>query len=88
MNITVFQANGNTISMQIEYHDLGAMQRIVGGLIEAAYPAYPLDGIVIIVDEEGLLKNKPSNRALTKLYGSPIVGDGFIITRADWEKDT
>ena len=82
--LTIFPINGQPYGKQIEDNDLSTMQKIVGGLIEAIY----LDGIVIIVDEEGLCKGKPINKALTKIAGSPLVGDGFIMTMSDWEKDT
>lgn len=54
---------------------LAAMQSIVHGLIE---PVYLSEELVIFVDEEGLLKSKPQNRALTAMVGFPLVGDGFI----------
>jgi len=37
----------------------------------------------LMVDEEGLLEEKPVNLAATQLVGSPIVGDAMIVNLSD-----
>lgn len=57
---------------------LSAMQAEVGGLIE---PIYPEDGIVILVNEEGLMNGSKPNRTIKDSNGNIIAvagGDCFI----------
>ena len=42
--------------------ELEAMQKVVGGYIEAAYPFQ--DAVAVIVNEEGKINRLPMNRAL------------------------
>lgn len=49
------------------------MQVIVGGYIEAVYM---FDGVVLICDEEGKIKNRPAN---FKLGRDIVVGDVFFV---------
>ena len=53
------------------------MQQKVGGYIELIQLG---DGKLLVVDEEGVLKDKAANEAATKLAGFPVVGD-VIVTR-------
>lgn len=54
-------------------------QKIVGGWIEYV-KAREEDGeiVTLVVDEEGKVKNKPTNKEVTKLYGHSIYG-GYIV---------
>jgi len=66
--------------MRIEIEDgLGALQRAVGGCIEAVYPYE--DPVALIVNEEGKLNGLPLNRALrdedNDIYD--IVAGNFLI---------
>jgi hypothetical protein len=62
---------------------LELMQGVVGGYIEIAYMQ---DGRMIVLDEEGKLKNKPVNEAATILYNNPndfIVGDIILANEGE-----
>ena len=50
-------------------NDLGALQKAVGGYIQAVYPYE--EPVAIIVNEEGKLNGLPLNRALRNNSGSP-----------------
>lgn len=50
-------------------------QGIVGGYIEFVTVG---GNKTLIVDEEGKIKNKPTNRGVTNIYGSQIYG-GYIV---------
>lgn len=60
---------------------LDRLQQLVGGYIELVRPAGLVPPFVMVVDEEGLLKDKPENRIASYLYGgrAPIVGDVIIM---------
>lgn len=61
-----------------EADSLSAMQAEVGGLIE---PIYPEEGIVVIVNEEGLINGSKLNRTIKNGEGAIIAvagGDCFI----------
>lgn len=55
--------------------DLDSMKDIVGGWIEIVHPAgefHPhqrMDGVVMVVNDEGLLHNLPINRHASVIYG-------------------
>ena len=53
---------------------LEALQKEVGGYIETLTLA---PGVVMIVDEEGRLKDKPCNGKASDICGMSIVGDEF-----------
>ena len=63
--------------------DLKALQAAVGGLIEIVGTN---DGRLLVLDEEGKLKNKPINEAATALARGVIadtdyiVGDAVVVT--------
>ena len=63
---------------------LAEMNEIVGGYIEIINAK---DGRIIIIDEEGKLKNKPFNEEATKLYihglQDPIVGDVLVCNQEE-----
>ena len=55
-------------------------QKIVGGWITFT-SAKGADGktVTLVVDEEGLLKNKPANHTIMSLYGRDLVGDVIVL---------
>ena len=59
---------------------LAELREIVGGHIEVAETKFP--GLIMVLDEEGKLKEKPINKLATLLYKygdqDPIVGDVLI----------
>jgi len=57
-----------------EKFSLKELQNLVGGLIEIVHAR----GQLLIVDEEGLLKQKPYNSAASRFSGIHIVGDAVI----------
>lgn len=59
---------------------LEQMQKAVGGYIE---PVYTHDKVVV-VDEEGLLKNLPLNIEVSAMVGKMIVGDAIVFTPKEW----
>ncbi|MBP0988968.1 MAG: DUF3846 domain-containing protein [Oscillospiraceae bacterium] len=66
--------NGKWIAVE---NTLGALQKEVGGYIETLTL---FDGVVMIIDEEGRLKNKPETCTVLKM---PIVGDWLIVGAND-----
>ena len=58
-------------------YTLAELQAIVGGLIELVY--MPGDNArVMVVNEEGVLRDLPANWTATGLAGRPIVGDVLV----------
>ena len=67
-------------------------QKIVGGYIELVKASQvkdddPIPGslVTLVVDEEGKVKNKPTNKIITErygryVYGGYIVGDVIVLT--------
>lgn len=72
-----------------EFKDFGeplldSLQKEVGGYIEVVHPKYLPAGLCIVVDDSGLVKESPINRAASAIYGTlehghPIVGDAVIL---------
>lgn len=65
-----------------EKFSLEDLQALVGGYIELA-PHCPnedpsVDGLLIVVDEEGRLKNKPLNVMASWMCGQMLVGDVLL----------
>ena len=67
---------------------LETLQELVDGPIEvtpsclgASWAREPVDGIDLIVNEEGLLRQLPENMSATNLYAysGPIVGDAVLV---------
>lgn len=56
---------------------LEEMQTTVGGYIE---PLYLPDGRVMIMDEEGVIKNKPLNPEASVIAKRGIVGDVIVMS--------
>lgn len=59
---------------------LEKMQWAVGGYIE---PLYTSDWVVL-VNEEGLIKNLPINPKVSGMCGQVIVGDCLVLTHKEW----
>lgn len=57
-------------------YDLTALQGIVGGYIEIVRTRIP--GVILVINEEGLLMDLPLNLAATQYAGQPIVGDVLL----------
>ena len=55
---------------------LREVQKLVGGYVEVVYLR---DGRIMLVDEEGLLKGSPLNRAASRMAGRPIVGNAVVM---------
>lgn len=91
MKVLVINSD-NKMSVK-ELDNFKDMQKIVNGYIEPVYPSHAYEDKLMnrnncfIVDEEGLLKNKPINYMGTLLYNGiynednphPIVGDIIIL---------
>lgn len=75
IKIIVVPVSGDPSFVKKIPNTLEAMQSIVGGLIE---PVMIAPGLVLFVDEEGILKGKPLNQRLTRLANVPLCGDGFL----------
>jgi hypothetical protein len=52
------------------------MQKTVGGYIEMVYPEDP--NLIMVVDEEGQLKQKLYNKKASAIAGQTIVGDVIV----------
>ena len=62
--------------------NLPDLQKAVDGYIEVVH--FPSS--ILVVDEEGALKNKPSNVLATRLAGTHIVGDAVLLTTDDMKE--
>ncbi len=60
------------------------LQTAVGGHIEYV-PVPALPGLVMAVDEDGLLKRKPFNLYASEIAGRKIVGDVILMEREEEE---
>jgi hypothetical protein len=81
--ILTIDTNGTITPIDLDTRtlDLKRLQTLVGGFIEVVHPVPfggPIfDDVVMIVDDEGKLKDKPVNVLASALYNGydPIVGD-------------
>lgn len=66
---------------KIDGESLHKLQSMVGGFIEIVRPQYLKRPYVMIVNEEGLLRDLPVNNTASLLYAgiTPIVGDVVIM---------
>jgi hypothetical protein len=87
---TLIKADGTTAQVEILNRDdnaLAHLQELVGGNIEVL--RLP-DGNILVIDEEGKLKDKPYNRNATHLWwialgynpGDHLVGD-VVVARVE-----
>lgn len=65
----VMPANGTDFKLR-------EVQKMIGGYVEVVYLR---DGRIMLVDEEGLLKGLPLNRAASRMAGRPIVGNALVM---------
>jgi len=59
------------------------IQQIIGGFI---VPIKMPDGVVVWVDEDGLPKRLPVNRAVTAKVGQLIVGTAVLCQKGEWDE--
>lgn len=68
--------------VDVDFDDYRAIQKVVGGMFETVKTQRMFDyfgkPVMMLVDEEGILKQLPLNRTGSRFYGYPIVGD-FIL---------
>jgi len=77
MSVSIIFSDGSyTAKKFINVPTLQELQELVGGLIAVVNLK---DGSQMIVDEEGLLKNKPANQRASALAEILIVGDAVIL---------
>lgn len=86
----ILYTNGRieVIGQDEEELELEKLQKIVGGFIEIVNTRFRTD-LTMVVDDEGLLKNKPLNPYATLLYGgvlsgAHIAGDAVLCIRKDY----
>lgn len=84
---------------RLQFKDFGeplldSLQKEVGGYIEVVHPKYLPEGLCMVVDDEGRLKDYPVNNIASVLYGTPehgqpIVGNAVILREGfvDGERD-
>ena len=70
-SISLIDINGDTVE-----NELKEMQQAVGGYIETVHLK---DGGVMLVDEEGLLKQYPRNELASLVSGKHIYGTALIV---------
>ena len=80
---TIKITSSNEISIvDVDFDDYRSIQKAVGGMFETVrasrLTAYFGRVVMMLVDEEGILKQLPLNRTGSRFYGYPIVGD-FIL---------
>ena len=75
----LIKSNGDTIA-DYSCNSLKAMQDAVEGYIEPVYTSQ----WVVLVNEEGLLKNLPINIEASNICEQPIVGDALVMTHKEW----
>ena len=79
---TIIKSDGTHIE-NYNHSGLKAKQDAVGGYIEPVYT----QKWVVLVNEEGLLKNLPPNIEVSQMVGTPIVGDALVLTHAEWSAE-
>ena len=83
----LIKADGSEEELDVSQFKLADYQGVVGGFIEVVWLN---DGNLMIVDEEGKLKNKEMNVKASALCCSSydhIVGDALVCTRKEFEMD-
>lgn len=86
---TIKITSNNEISVvDLDFDDYRAIQKVVGGMFESVKTQRMFDyfgkPVMMLVDEEGILKQLPLNRTGSRFYGYPIVGD-FILAVPTYE---
>lgn len=80
---TIKITSSNEISIvDVNFDDYRSIQKAVGGMFETVrtqrLDAYIGRSMMMLVDEEGIIKQLPLNKTGSRFYGHPIVGD-FIL---------
>lgn len=75
---TIFLSTDDEAEFREIDNELEALQAAVGGNIEVVH--LPTDSDLMIVDEEGRLKDKPINRVASVLARQTIVGDALLVS--------
>lgn len=80
---TIKITSSNEISVvDVDFDDYKSIQKAIGGMFETVkasrLTAYFGKVVIMLVDEEGIIKQLPLNRTASRFYGYPIVGD-FIL---------
>jgi len=87
---TIVRVDGTTFELD-HRPTLKEAQEIVGGYIELVKATGSWDyNVVLVVDEEGKLKDKPVNKPITSVYGHSIYGGiweivGDVIILEGWK---
>jgi len=71
-----------TVEVDEEGDVLAQLQGLVGGHIEVVQPhGIPriMNKVVLVVDEEGVLKDLPFNALAADMAGQPIVGTALVL---------
>ena len=78
ITVLILHASGNIEMLRID-NTLSALQKIVGGHIEAIYDPHCLCGHAY-VNDEGLIIGLPYNSNAEKYLGTHIRGDAVVMT--------
>ena len=81
MKAIIVTADGETSVVDVPENGkrlYAIVRKVIGGYMENVYPKGLPKGYVMIVDEEGKLKDKPVNDTGSYLYRSHVHGD-FIV---------
>ena len=78
ITVLILHASGNIEMLRID-NTRSALQKIVGGYIEAVYDPYCLNGHAY-VNDEGLIIGLPYNKNAEKYLGVHIRGDAVLMT--------
>lgn len=83
----VLYADGSVLTLATagDYPTLEELQKAVGGYIEFV-PVPAMKDIVMVADEEGLLKRKTLNRHASDIAMRPIVGDVVLLFEQEMEE--
>lgn len=79
----LLKPDGSIIKLPDEEFTLKQLQEYVGGYIETC--ATPDKAMIMIVDEEGILKGKTLNMVASKIAGGYIHGDVVIMPIANFK---
>jgi len=76
MKVVVIAPNERRKVTDIFTSEIKGLQDLVGGYVQEVHI---LDGGVMLVDEDGLMKQLPPNPWATRIAGTPIVGTAVIV---------
>jgi len=73
----VIKADMSFYEQNVTFEDV---RKIVGGYVTATYPRHhSMKGLVVLVDEDGLMKRLPDNDLASIICCTPLVGDAVIV---------